>query len=200
MWVNDEWRLGQTAILTQVLLLTLAAHLPHLGLGFSTGGLWGTQPSVCKLVLILAFLSPTSPPTVDTLSKLFPNVLLLPLFFGLFTQVHLLIDGLVEGQYITIIPSLFFKIPSVDIFLTSLSIPLTHILQNNAQGQQQKNTKINYLNNSKITKSLHIGDFLNIGKLTSFKLFPYSFWVCLANYMHTSKYITDSSFIIPKNP
>ena len=32
---------------------------------------------------------------------LFSNVHLLPLFFHLFTQVHPLIDGLVEGQYIT---------------------------------------------------------------------------------------------------
>ena len=32
----------------------------------------------------------------------FPNVHLLPLFFGLFTQIHLLIDGSVEGQYITL--------------------------------------------------------------------------------------------------
>ena len=32
---------------------------------------------------------------------LFSNVHLLPLFFRLFTQVHLLIDGSVDGQYIT---------------------------------------------------------------------------------------------------
>ena len=54
------------------------------------------------------------------------NVHLLPLFFRLFTQVYLLIDDSVEGQYITIIPFLFFKIPHVDIFFTSVSIPLTH--------------------------------------------------------------------------
>ena len=36
-----------------------------------------------------------------TLSIFFLNVHLLPLFFGLFTQVHLLIDGSVEGQCIT---------------------------------------------------------------------------------------------------
>ena len=33
---------------------------------------------------------------------LFSNIHLLPLFFRLFTQVHLLIDVLVEGQYITL--------------------------------------------------------------------------------------------------
>ena len=36
--VSDEWRQGQTVILTQVLLLTIVALLLHLGLGCSTGG------------------------------------------------------------------------------------------------------------------------------------------------------------------
>ena len=30
LYVRDKWRQGQTAILTQVLLLTIAALLPHL--------------------------------------------------------------------------------------------------------------------------------------------------------------------------
>ena len=42
---------------------------------------------------------------VRTLSIFFLKAYLLPLFFGLFTQVHLLIDSSVEGQYITIILS-----------------------------------------------------------------------------------------------
>ena len=54
--VRDEWRQGQTAILTQLLLLIIAALLPHLGWGCSTGGRWGPQHSVCKLALFLAFL------------------------------------------------------------------------------------------------------------------------------------------------
>ena len=58
------------------------------------------------------------------------------------TQVHLLINGSVEGQYVTIIPYLFFKIPLVEFFFTSVSIPLTHThFTNNAQGQQQRNYK-----------------------------------------------------------
>ena len=48
------------------------------------------------------------------------------LFFRLFTQVHLLIDGSVESQYVTIILYLFFKIQHVEFFFTSVSIPLTH--------------------------------------------------------------------------
>ena len=35
--LRDEWRQGQTAILTQILFLTIAALLPHLGWGCSTG-------------------------------------------------------------------------------------------------------------------------------------------------------------------
>ena len=45
-------------------------------------------------------LSPTNSNSVHLVILLF-NVHLLPLFFRLFTQVHLLTDGSVEGQYIT---------------------------------------------------------------------------------------------------
>ena len=38
-----SWRQGQTAILTQVLLLTITAFLSHLGLGCSTVGHWGPK-------------------------------------------------------------------------------------------------------------------------------------------------------------
>ena len=42
--VRDEWRQGQTAVLTQVLLLTIAALLSHLGSGCSTVGPWRPGP------------------------------------------------------------------------------------------------------------------------------------------------------------
>ena len=42
--VRDEWRQGPTAILTQVLLLTIATLLLHLGLGCSTVGHWWSSP------------------------------------------------------------------------------------------------------------------------------------------------------------
>ena len=61
----------------------------------------GRKPSVCKLILTLAsYLQLTQ--TICALVILLFNAHLLPLFFHLFTQVHLLIDGLVEGQYITL--------------------------------------------------------------------------------------------------
>ena len=43
----------------------------------------------------------------------------------LFIQVHLVIDSSVESQYVTIIPYLFLKIPHVEFFFMSVSIPLT---------------------------------------------------------------------------
>ena len=42
--VRDEWRQGQTAILTHVLLLTIAALLSHLAWGCSTVGHSGPSP------------------------------------------------------------------------------------------------------------------------------------------------------------
>ena len=50
-----SWRQGQTAILTQVLLATIAALLPHLGWGCSTVGPWGPK----ALCLLLALTSAT---------------------------------------------------------------------------------------------------------------------------------------------
>ena len=162
-----SWRQGQTAILTQVLLATIAALLPHLGWGCSTVGHWGPKalclplaltsasclqltqtvcapgyiivslraqsplsaagshvsilsptdsnclctwlyycftegpkPSVCRWLSLQHLVSNWLKLSVHLVILLF-NAHLLPLFFCLFTQPHLLIDGLVEGQYIT---------------------------------------------------------------------------------------------------
>ena len=90
LWcVRDEWRQGQTAILTQLLLLTIAALLPYLGWGCSTGSCWGPQPSVCKLALTLAFLSPTNSTAAGTCLYSFLTTTCFHLFFHWFTQVHL---------------------------------------------------------------------------------------------------------------
>ena len=79
-----------------------AAFLPHLGWGCSTGSRWGPQPSVCKLALTLAFLSSTDSTAVGTCLYSFITPNCFRFFFCLFTQVHLLIDGSVKGQYITV--------------------------------------------------------------------------------------------------
>ena len=78
--------------------LTIAALLPHLGWGCSTVGHRGPQ----ALCLLLALTSASWLQLTQTaLVILLSHAHLLPLFFRLFTQVHLLIDGSVEGQYIT---------------------------------------------------------------------------------------------------
>ena len=80
---------------------TIAALLPHLDWGCSTVGHWGLQSpqSACWFSLRHPVSNRLKPS--GHLVILFSNAHLLPLFFRLFTQVHLLIDGSVEGQYIT---------------------------------------------------------------------------------------------------
>ena len=86
---------------------TIAALLPHLGWGCSTVGLWGPQSAqsaswFSRWHPVSNCLEPSG-----HLVILFSNDHLLPLFFRLFTQLHLLIDTSVEGQYIT--PVLLYK-------------------------------------------------------------------------------------------
>ena len=114
--VCERWaeRQGQTAILTQLLLLTIA-HCVIFKNPFSTssaswlgllnrGSLRAVAPnrafSVYKLVLTLASLSPTDSTTtvICLYSVITPTCF--HFFFHLFTQVHL-IDGSVKGQYTT---------------------------------------------------------------------------------------------------
>ena len=62
----------------------------------------GPKPSVCSWLSLRHPVSNWLEPPRH-LVILFSNIYLLPLFFRLFTQVHLLIDGSVDGQYITVI-------------------------------------------------------------------------------------------------
>ena len=102
-----SWRRGQTAILIlklklfwpwQHFFLILARLLNH-------GSLRAQSPQSASWFsirhLVLKWLQLTQ--AVCALVILLFNANLLPLFFRLFTQVHLLIDGSVEGQYITIV-------------------------------------------------------------------------------------------------
>ena len=99
---RDEWRQGQTAILTQLLLLTIAASW----LGLLNRGRWGPQPSVCKLALTLAFPSPTLN-CRRHLPLFFHNAHLLPLLLPLIYTGASLIDGSVKDQYIITAEILF---------------------------------------------------------------------------------------------
>ena len=102
-------------------------------LGCSTVGHWGPKLSVWSWFSLRWHpISNWLKPSVSWLYFCLTSTC-----FRLFTQVHLLTDGSVDGQYATIIPYLFFKIPHVECYFTSVSIPLTHTFSNNAQGQQQ---------------------------------------------------------------
>ena len=89
-------------ILTQV-LLTIAALLSHLGWVAQPWITEGPKPSVCRWLSIRHFVSNwlqlQLTQAVYVLVILLFDDYLLPLFFRLFTQVHLLIDGSVVGQY-----------------------------------------------------------------------------------------------------
>ena len=73
-------------------------------LGCSTVGHWAPKALCLPLAHTSAScpqLTPTPTQAVCVLVIFLFDVHLLPLFFRLFTQVHLLIDGSVEGQYVT---------------------------------------------------------------------------------------------------
>ena len=96
-----RWRWGQTAYWPQVLLI-IAALLSHSGWA-ATVGHWGRKALCLPLALNSASCLQLTTTLTDSSHLWFLfNAHLLPLFFRLFTQVHLLIDGSVEGQYVTI--------------------------------------------------------------------------------------------------
>ena len=98
-WAGDGDRLLYWSL---VLLLTIAAFISHHGLGLLNH--WSPRaqsPQSASWFSRFGILSPTDSNCPRHLVILLPDIHLLPLFFRLFTQVHLLIDGSVEGQYIT---------------------------------------------------------------------------------------------------
>ena len=126
LWcVRDERRQWQTSTLTQLLLI-IAALLPHLGWVCSIGGRWGPQSSVCKVAPTLAFLFPTNSTAAGTCLYSFITPTCFRFFFRLFTQVHLLIDGSVKGQYITPIlvevNNIFYKFFSLKVSFLFIGI------------------------------------------------------------------------------
>ena len=98
-WAGD----GDRLLFWPKVLLTIAELLPHLGWVAQPWVTEGCKSSVCKLILTLASCPPLTPSGSNRLGHL------LPLFFRLFTQVHLLIDGSVEVQHVTFQPSIFLE-------------------------------------------------------------------------------------------
>ena len=96
-------------------LSTIAALLLHLGLVAQRWVTEGPKPSVCWWFSIRHLVLNWLRPSVHLVILLF-NVHLFPLFFRLFTQVHLLIDGSVEDQYVTKIPEKFVRLILQDRF------------------------------------------------------------------------------------
>ena len=95
-------------------------------LGCSTVGHWGPKAlslQACSHALA-SYLQLTQ--TICSLIISFFNAYLLPLFFRLFTQVYLLIDSSVEGQYITI--------TGTTTSVQSCTEGVLHILQNSRIG------------------------------------------------------------------
>ena len=70
-------------------------------MGCSTVGHWGSKALCLPLALNSASCLQLTQAVCPLVISLF-NAHLLPLFFCLFTQVHLLIDGSVKGQFATV--------------------------------------------------------------------------------------------------
>ena len=94
--VRDKWKQRQTALLTQVFLLSIVALLPHLGWGCSTVSHWGSK--ALSLQASSRFDIPVSTARLLRASCLYSFLTLT--FFDSFTLVYLLIEGSVAGQYI----------------------------------------------------------------------------------------------------
>ena len=92
-----SWRWGQTVILTQSSSCDHSSTSFSSWLGCSTVGHWGPKAAGLNLASCLQLTQ-----AICMLVILLFNAHLLPLFFRLFTLVHLLIDSSVEGQYITL--------------------------------------------------------------------------------------------------
>ena len=164
-YVRDEWRQGQTAILTQLLRLTIAccvifknplstSSASWLGLlnrgslrpialrGRSQSANWFSLWPSCQQLT-------QRPPASAYYFSIRP---LASASTSAYLNRWISDWRLDQGSIYNNHPTFFFsKLPPVDIFLTSLSIPLTHTSYKycSRKKYKKKNGKKNYLNNSK---------------------------------------------------
>ena len=132
-WVGDKDRLlfwpkfflahSSTASSSWLVLLnrgSLRAQSPLFAAGSHSGILSSTDSNLPEhLVILLSYVH------------------LLPPFFSLFTQVHLLIDGSVKGQYITYESNLYsFRWGSRCFLMVVRAIPLNQALNSIAETKQ----------------------------------------------------------------
>ena len=118
-----SWRRGQTATYWPKVLLTIAALLSHLGWGCLTVGYWGLQADSHAGILSPNWLQLQLELTQSVCSTRLYNCLrtpasVVPLLFKL---MHLLIDGSVEGQYITGVYLIIYSFAIfISLFINSL--------------------------------------------------------------------------------
>ena len=96
------WRRGQTIILTP----SSSDHSSTSSssrLGLLNRGSLRAQSPLSAASSHFGIFSPTDSSRLGHLVILWSHTYLLPLFFRLFTQVHLLIEGSVEGHNVTVI-------------------------------------------------------------------------------------------------
>ena len=99
-YVWEVWRQGRTVILNQ----SSSDHSSTSSsswLGLLNRGSLRDQSPLSAAGSQFGILSPTDSSRLEHLVILLSHMHLLPLFFRFFTQVHLLIDGSVEDQYVT---------------------------------------------------------------------------------------------------
>ena len=99
--MRGEWRQGHTAILPKFFFDHSSTSFSS-WLGLLNRGSLRAQSPLSAAGFHCGVLFPTNSNRPGHLVILLSHVHRLPLFIRLFTQVHLLIDGSVEGQYITI--------------------------------------------------------------------------------------------------
>ena len=98
--MSDEWKQGQFFSWPQQHFFLILAGLLNRGLLRATqSASWFSLWHSCLRLIQCC---------CGHLPVFFPNAHLLLLFFCLFTQVHLLVDGSVEGQYLTKELSFYF--------------------------------------------------------------------------------------------
>ena len=111
-----SWRRGQTAILTPTSSSIIAALLSHLGWVAQTWVTEGRKALTLQAGSQAGILSPNDSNCPGHLFIILSHVHLLPLFFRLSIQVHLLIDDSVVGQYITSKTNVIFGFSASDSF------------------------------------------------------------------------------------
>ena len=101
-----SWRWGQTATYWIKVLLTIAALFSHSGWATQPWVTEGPKPSVCRWLSIRHLVFNWLQLQLELTQAVCGTWLyfcLMSTCFHLFTQVHLLTDGSVEGQYVTFV-------------------------------------------------------------------------------------------------